>query len=203
MSQGEYLKIIKDIEKTIIGLATKNGWLWFYQMHQKEVLRYADKLLKLYPKANKRIVVISCWLHDFSYYQAKNKVGFDNRRKIHHIESAESASSILSKYQLTKEEIEQIKGCILAHRNSPPYLSRTIEEKIVAVSDTLSHFGSVFYFTYFKFYPDKSIDEMVKDDLEKLARDKRDFKLLPGSEELVKEEYKIIERLLINYQKII
>jgi hypothetical protein len=122
MDQGKYLEIIKDIEKTISVMATKNGWLWFYKMHQKEVLKYANKLLKKYPKADKKIVIISCWLHDFSYYQAKNMAGFDNKRKIHHIESAQLTDHILSKYQLPKEEIEQIKGCILAHRNSPPYL---------------------------------------------------------------------------------
>lgn len=201
MNKTEYQKILKDIGKTIVCLATENGWLWFYRMHQKEVLKYAIKLLKLYPEANKEVVIISCWLHDFSYYHVKDKSAFDNQRKIHHIESAKLAGDILSKHRLTVGEIGQIKSCILSHRNSPPYLAKTIEEKIVAVSDTLSHFGSVFYFTYLKFYPEKSIDDMVKDDLEKLARDKRDFKLLPGSEKLVKKEYETIKKLLANYQK--
>jgi hypothetical protein len=42
---------------------------------------------------------------------------------------------------------------------------------------------------------------MVKDDLEKLSRDKRDFRLLPGSEKLVEKEYKTIRQLLMNYRE--
>ena len=76
-----------------------------------------------------------------------------------------------------------------------------MEEKIIVVADTLSHFESVFYFTYFKIHPNHSIEKMVEDDLAKLKRDWRDLQLLPKAKKLVETEYRILKKLLESYKK--
>ena len=68
MTDRVFKHIIKQSEEVIIKLAKQNGWVWFYNMHQKEVLEAAEELLKLYPKADRQIVMIACWLHDVSKY---------------------------------------------------------------------------------------------------------------------------------------
>lgn len=181
-------------------LAAKNGWLWFYKLHQKEVVEYAEKLLRIYPSADRKIVLIACWLHDIAHYQARNSREILAVKAKHHIQGAEIAGRFLAGYRVSGEEIERIKRCILCHRNSAPYKPKTLEEKVVAVADTMSHFGSIFYFTYFKFHPHHSLEQMVADDLAKLKRDWRDIRLLPKAERLVREEYRMIKKLLNNYQ---
>jgi len=201
MINSTFKKIINDTQQKILKLTKKNGWLWFYKMHQKEVINASKKLLKLYPKANKKIVLISSWLHDISKYYAKNTKDVPAVEKNHHIDSAKIAERFLRSYKLNEKEINQIRNCILRHRNKPPYRARTLEEKMMTVADTLSHFTSIFYLTYFKFYPEHSIEEMVKNNLAKLKRDWRDIQLLPKAKKLVEEEYKILKKLLENYQK--
>jgi len=176
--------------------------MWFYNLHQKEVVNYAQKLLGIYKKADHKIVIISCWLHDIAHYYAKSSREILAVKASHHIDGANIAEEFLKDYNVTKEEIEKIKNCILCHRNKKPFIPKTLEEKVVTVADTMSHFGSIFYLTYFKFHPDHTLEQMVADDLDKLKRDKRDMALLPGAQRLVDKEYKTIKKLLNNYNKL-
>lgn len=201
MENQIFEQIVKDAQQKIQGLAKQNGWLWFYNMHQKEVVKYAEKLSELYPQANKQIVLISCWLHDIGHYYAKDGKEIIELKKKHHISGAEIADEFLKQYGLGQGEVDKIKTCILRHRNNEEYRAETLEEKIVVVADTLSHFGSIFYFVYFKFHPEHSLERMVKDELEKLDRDWRDLGILPEARRLVEAEYKTFKRLFESYNK--
>ena len=201
MTKQTLQKIIKESKIEIKKIADRNGWTWFYEMHQKEVIKYAEKLLSMYKKADREAVLISCWLHDIAHYYAKDGKEILKVKKFHHVNGAKLAEKFLEKYNLDKKEIDKIKNCILRHRNNEQYPARTLEEKIVAVADTLSHFGSIFYFTYFKFHPNHSLERMVEDDLAKLKREWRDIQILPKAKKLVENEYKTIKKLMENYNK--
>lgn len=196
-----FRKIVNDAEKKIFDLAKKNNFLWFYNLHQREVIKSAGKLLKTYKKANRKIVLISCWLHDIAHYYAKNEKEIIKVKSKHHTTGSEIAEKFLINYKINQKEIDEIKNCIIKHRNSPPYTPKTLEEKIVAVADTLSHFESIFYLTYFKIHPKRSLEKMVEDDLKKLSRDWRDLGILPKSRKLIKRKYKVLRDLMISYGK--
>jgi len=199
MTDRVFKQIIKEARELIIKLARQNGWLWFYKMHQQEVVEAAEELLKLYPKADRQIVIIACWLHDISKYYAKNSRDIPKVEQNHHIDSAKIAGEILQSGSLDPAEIKRIKNCILRHRNKPGFRPETLEEKIIAVADTLSHFKSVFYLTYFKFHPKHSLERMVKTDLAKLERDWRDLGLLSRSREMVEKEYQVLKKMFKSY----
>lgn len=201
MNNSEYKKIVSKTQEKIQKLANKNNWLWFYNLHQKEVAKFAKKLLVIYKKADYKIVLISCWLHDIAHYYAKNDKEILAVKANHHITGADIAEKFLKDFKASPDEIAKIKNCILCHRNKKPYVPKTIEEKIVTVADTMSHFGSIFYLTYFKFHPHHSLERMVSDDLAKLKRDYRDLKILPAAQRMVEPEYKMIKKLLSNYNK--
>lgn len=201
MTTPTFQKIIKDAKVEIKKIAKRNGWMWFYEMHQKEVIKYAEKLLKIYKTADRKTVLIACWLHDIAHYYARNGREILKVKKTHHLNGAKIAEKFLKQYNLKREEVEKITNCILKHRNHPPYTARTLEEKIVVVADTLSHFGSIFYLTYFKFHPSHSLEKMVEDDLAKLKRDWRDIQILPKAKKLAEAEYKMFKKLLENYNK--
>jgi hypothetical protein len=114
----------------------------------------------------------------------------------HHIRGAEIAAEFLKSFALSPKEVELIRKCVLNHRNLPYYKPKSLEEKIVAVADTLSHFKSVFYFSYFKTRPGCSFADMARDNLRELEQDWRDFLLLPKSKELVAEKYLIIKEMM-------
>jgi HD superfamily phosphodiesterase len=198
MENKLFQKIVKDINKFILIEAKKNDWMWFYDMHQKEVVRCAEKLLKIYKQADKQIVIIACWLHDISKYSVKDKSETKKHHATHHLSSYNFTKKFLNQYNLEDEIIAKIAQCVLRHRNSS-HKARTMEEKIVVVADTLSHFTSVFYFTHFKFHPESTLEFMAKNQLIKLERDWQDLGLLPGSKKIVEREYEVIKKLHENY----
>ena len=199
MTEKVFQKIIKDTQKYIITYAKKNGWMLFYRMHQKEMVDCAKKLLKVY-KADEKLVVVACWLHDVTKYQAKNnKKSISKFHKTHHLDGYEFTKKFLKKYEISEKEIEAIAQCVLRHRNSPPYQAKKIEEKIIATADVMSHFVSLFYLTYFKFYPNDTMEKMTENQIRKLDRDWRDLQLLPKAKKMVEREYKVIRKLIENY----
>jgi len=119
----------------------------------------------------------------------------------HHLDSAKIAAKILKDSVMDDSTINKIVRCIERHRNSEEYRPETIEERIVAVADTYSHFISIFYLTYFKFHPDHSIEEMVKLDKEKLERDWRDLQMVPEAAKLAKNKYEVLKEMLESYEQ--
>ncbi|KKR18171.1 MAG: hypothetical protein UU65_C0003G0177 [candidate division CPR2 bacterium GW2011_GWC1_41_48] len=193
-------ELIQKIEKEVFEIANKNGWEWFYKVHMKPMVKSANELLKLYPEANKEIVIIAAWLHDTAKIYAKDIIEFEEIHKTHHLESAEVAKDLLLKHkELTDEKIEEILSCIIRHRNSKDYPAKTLEEKIVTVADTLSHFRGAIYLIHFKFFPEHSLEQMAHEALAKLDRDWRDLKLLPEAPKLAETEYQVLKKMLESY----
>lgn len=197
----KYDKLYVDIEKKVMGMAKVSPLDWFFELHQKEVVKSAKFLLSKYPQADQDVVIIAAWLHDLGHFKAKTLEEVDLVKPDHHIVGAEMAEQILEKFDLPKVMIEKIKKCILCHRSKEPYIPQTIEEKIVAVADTLSHFESIFYLVYFKIYPNDSLDNYVLTQKEKLARDWRDLALLPEAQAIAKAKYEVISSMLNSYNK--
>ena len=194
-------KITSNIQKHLYTLAQKHDFVGFYKMHQLEVIKSAELLLKNYPQADKNIVIISCWFHDIRHFQANGEGEINAVKPLHHIDGAVEARKILNGYKIEESDIEKIVRCIERHRNSGKYIPENIEEKIVACADALSHFYSIFFLTFFKFHPSVSFDEMVPNQIQKLERDWRDVNMLPEAGELVKERYKILKKMLSSYGK--
>jgi putative nucleotidyltransferase with HDIG domain len=108
MTNTTYNKIIKNTKTKLEKLSKKNGWLWFYNLHQKEVIKFAEKLLKIYKKADKKIVIIACWLHDIAHYYARNSEEILEVKELHHVIGAKIAENFLKSYELSPEEISRI-----------------------------------------------------------------------------------------------
>jgi HD superfamily phosphodiesterase len=194
-------KLIKDAEIYVMKTAKSSPLDWFFELHQKEIIISANDLLREYPNADKNIVLLSCWLHDLGHFKAKTLDEIDVVKPNHHLVGAKMAEKFLLKYKLPKDQVDKVINCIICHRGSHPYIPTNIEEKIVAVADTLSHFQSIFYLLFFKIYPKYSLDEFVVLQRAKLKRDWRDLSLLPKAQEMVKDKYNFFLQMLDNYQK--
>ena len=87
--------------------------------------------------ADYNIVALAALLHDVASVTNKDFT------EEHHIIGARLAEEILSEYELTNEQIEMIKKCILNHRGSRLVDKTSPEEICVADSDAMAHFYSV------------------------------------------------------------
>lgn len=198
MQNKVYNKIISDVRREIVRAAKKNDWMWFYNLHQKEVVTAAQQLLSI-QKANEQIVVLACWFHDISKYQIESKNDTTDRHKTHHLDSRDFAEKFLRKYKISKDEKEAILNCVVRHRNKGEHCAETIEDKVVVAADVMSHFNSIFYFTYFKFHPNDSMDVMAKNQLKKIEKDWQDLEVMPKAKKLIKDKYILIKELCENF----
>lgn len=197
----KYNQIYLDAEKYAMDLAAKSPLRDFFGLHLPEVVLSAQQLLAKYKEADSDVVIIAAWLHDLGHFKAKTLADVDLVKPNHHIVGAEMAEDFLRQYNLPKEMLEKIKRAILCHRGSEPYSPETIEEKIVTVSDTLSHFQSIFFLVYFKIYPNDDFGTYVANQKSKLARDWRDLALLPEGREIARPRYEMIMSMLNDYKK--
>lgn len=157
----------QDLKKLVFELATSAGPEFSYLFHHlPQVEKWAKKILKEYPNANSEIVLCSVWLHDIGQITGKKEVD-------HAINSETYVLENLSKFGFDKNSVDQIAHCVRAHR-CKDVQPQSLEAKIVAMSDSLSHMTDSIYFEIVNL---NDLDFC----LEKLERDYRDKSLLKVS----------------------
>jgi len=196
-----YSQIEQEIKDSVLGMAKDSPLDWFFDFHLREVVAASEDLLKKYPEADREVVILASWMHDLGHLVARTLDEVDSVKADHHLVGEKMAQKMLEPYNLPKEKQDKIARAILCHRAKEPYLPQTIEEKIVAVADTLSHFESIFYLAYFKIYPKDSLVVFVTKQKEKMARDWRDLALLPEAQEIARPRYEMISQMLKDFTK--
>lgn len=168
--------IINYLKEEVYSRATKpeNKFGMGVYYHIEAVAKNAEILADKY-NADKEVVIIAGWLHDiasitdYSLYEE------------HHIHGAKIAQELLEKFDYDK--IELVKRCIINHRGSILNDKLTIEEKIVADADAISHFDSIPSLLYLA-YANKKMDiidgaNFVKNKLQrsynKLSEESKEF----------------------------
>ncbi|PLX27879.1 hypothetical protein C0583_01420 [Candidatus Parcubacteria bacterium] len=198
MLDKTYKRANKDINKHMVKKAQHNNAMWFYNLHIKEVVECARQLLPLY-NSDEKVVTLACWLHDVSLLYVESQNNMIDAHKIHHTESAKIADELLKPYKMDKQEKDLIISCVQYHRNKSGYQPKKTEEKIVAVADAMSHFTSLYYFTYFKFNPNDSLEEMILKRKKQIEKDWNKLDILPKSKKIVKDKYLFFKELINNY----
>jgi len=189
MRKYSYKEIVKNIEKLVQNECKKPANIFgyaFWTHHILPVVKYAELLAKRL-KADKEIVELAALLHDIGVIKGD--------RKNHHISGMKEAEKILKKFNYPKEQNEQIKHCIYAHRASKSIERKTLEAKCIASADAMAHFDEIpqlfeSAFIRFKLNPDEGKQWILK----KLKRDWK--KLIPEARKLVKDKYKAIKLIL-------
>jgi len=168
----------EEIDK-IKELAKKELTPDFFENHVKLVVKEAKWLLKFYPEADEEVVEAACWLHDIVHPSSGYK-GDD-----HNVASAKRAEIFLREIGVDDDKIKKIIHCIMSHRTSRPPEPETIEAKIVASSDNLSHFDG------FDYLVKKRGREWAEN---KIKKDLKVKFMLPEAIEYAKKKMKEIKR---------
>lgn len=183
MEDKEYKKIINDIEILLEDICKDDR----IKYHIIPVVNISKEMAKK-KNADIQVVVIAAYLHDVT------KILGD--RKTHHISGAQYARKFLEKYKISNEKINLIEECIKNHRGSTDYERKTLEEKIVATADAVSHFQhplTLFYAWYGR--RQCSIDDGADGIKNKLQRSWNKIEFEYVKKEL-KEKYNYLMQLL-------
>lgn len=161
-----------------------------WNFHILKVLKYSLALRKQY-KADKTVVELSVYLHDMARSTRDSET--------HHIEGAKLAEQILKKHHYPEKTIDAVKHCVISHRSSKEFTPKTIEARIVANADALSHFDMLPLFFHWRAKKGSFIETVEWVD-KKLKRDWETKLTLPQSKKLVKQKYADIKLLLKEFK---
>ncbi len=158
-----------------------------FEHHILSVRKHALILAKKYD-ANKEVIELAAYLHDIS----RLKSSTEN----HHIKGAAEAEEILKKFNYPQKTINHVKECILSHSSGKKVKPISIEAKIIASADVMSHFDEVLFLFFVAMrYKNKSLEDSRKWVYEKIRRDWKK-PLLPEARKMIKEKYHSIIKVM-------
>jgi len=194
---------ISKIEILIKDMCQKTDFPAQFEYHIIPVKKYALKLAKKY-KANRKVVDLGALLHDIGRITT-------NSQENHDTEGVKETTKILKRFGYNKEIIDEVNHCVLTHR-SRDKKPETLEAKIIATADAMSHFDLLPILTACACRI-KNIDlhHLTKEDIgvmykwlnEKIERGWNQKLLLPEAKEMLKKKYQAIRTVLDgikNYQ---
>ena len=133
------MSILESIKEEVMILnkeymSTSEDSYNFWEEHIKYVVQESLELAKTYG-TDIEIVELAALLHDIALM---SKTG---TRLEHHVNGANIARNLLTKYGYQEEKLNKVAKCILNHRSSKN--STSIEELCVADADILAHFDNI------------------------------------------------------------
>ena len=170
------------------GAAETFSIFWF--LHLKPVISYSKELAIKY-NANMEIAWLSAILHDLARLDDLEP---------HDEISSEKAYSMLLEEGFKKELAEDAKKTILTHR-CKKHKPKTLEQKILATADAMSHFKTPFYF-WFSSISSKPLKEQLEGNARKIERDYNEKIFFEDERESVKKEYEALKSWFEYYSKI-
>lgn len=135
---------------------------WFFTVHLLGVEKFALELLKKLPNADQEIVLLGVWLHDLQRIRGIK----GNHAKI----GAKEAEKVLKNFGYPPKTIKHVKNIILAHSCDTSLMPKTLEGKILASADAMSHYINDFYLTIAT-TGESDLANFKKWALEKIAKD--------------------------------
>lgn len=185
----EVIEKIKQIIRETCEAESNPHGLGALTHHIPLVAKCAKKLAKKL-HADEEIVEIAAWLHDYASILNKDWI------EDHHVHGAILARELLVKYKYSPEKIEIITDAIESHRGSKPGEHKTIESKIVASADAMSHIIDAYELLHYaytlkKLDPDEGANWVAR----KIERSWK--KMMPEAKEMVKDRYDAIKLILI------
>ena len=186
---NDIIKEIYDEVKRRCMLPSNAYGIGAWDHHIELVYKIAIEICYKYG-AKHDIVALAALLHDIASVTDKSYT------EEHHIIGAQMAEELLSSYQISREDLELIKKCILNHRGSRLVEKTTPEEICLADADAMAHFYSVPSLLRMVYVEkNMSIDEGAEFVYKKLERSYT--KLSDKGKEIILPNYEAAKTLLL------
>lgn len=148
--------------------------------HVFEAEKWAEKILKKYPEANREVLLASVWLHDIGYFMGE--------KAIDHAVKAEKIADEFLGDSVDEDLKKNILHCIRSHRNKD-VMPETLEAKLMVVIDCASHFTGTLYMFLFSY--GRSVDMIM----EKIDKDYADLSIFPEIQKTLQPVYESWKKL--------
>lgn len=154
---------INKLKVSVSAAASSRGFVhykWFVKWHLEIVEKIANELLEFYPDADKNVVIVMAWMHDYGKI-----VDFDNQYQATLVKGKE----LLAEIGFGDDFIDKVIGNIelLDKKMEVDLHNAPIEVQIVSSADGCSHMVGPFMHLFWNFETDetfkgKSLDELME-----------------------------------------
>lgn len=174
---------IKQFKEHVIQKANDPNFIhhkWYVKYHLNIVQDIAFELCDTYKEADKDIVEILVWLHDYGKI-----VNFDNQYE----ETLTSGKKVLEDFGFEKDLIDKLIHYVelIDKKENLGSNETPIEVKIISSSDGAAHLIGPFFSIYWYENSDKGIEELIENNIIKSKKDWEKKIVLPE----VKEKFKL------------
>ena len=157
---------------------------WFVSYHLRIVEEVALKLAAAYPEADKDLVRVLAWTHDYSKPLTRDKES-EKSSLLPMVRTALSELSFDETYIANVcSRLEEIES-----KDTRPIEKASIEAQIISSADGAAHLIGPFFYSYFRNDPSESIIVTMQRVMQKANRDWEKKILLPEARELVRVRY--------------
>ncbi|MFS8159111.1 MAG: hypothetical protein ACMG6E_02650 [Candidatus Roizmanbacteria bacterium] len=164
---------------------------WYIKYHIEIVEKIALELCDVYQEADSELVLVIVWLHDYpKIIQVKDKI--ESSLKIRELMKEigfkeEFIQKVLSSYEIFENPFE-------IDLNTAP-----IEVKITSSADAAAHLVGPFYMLYWYENPQKSIEELLKDNAWKSNHDWTKKIVLPEIKNSFEKRFHLLNEMIGNF----
>lgn len=182
---------VGEVERFAREKFAKADMNWFVKMH----LEYVEKfslILAEKKNANKDVLRLSVWLHDINHDKVKEN---------HHMENAAFAVELLAKQGFDAKIVKAVEHCILTHSCKNDHIPQTLEAKILASADAMSHIDNFSVLLFVAFVIEKYDTKRAHEWLSrKIDRDWNKI-LIHEGKEIIKNKYEEAMEALKHMEK--
>lgn len=181
--------VIEKVKQLVNDELKKHGKEYERKLHFAKVRDYAMWLAEQHPEADKEIVELSAWLHDIAR--------IETAEEDHHVKGAEKAGKILKGFGYPEDRIKKVQHCVISHRGKEnQYKPETIEARIVASADAMSHFDTTFNIAWIGAKMGMDMLETIEWLKAKLERDWEKKLYFPEAKEKMRDKYEAFKLLV-------
>ncbi|HCC22944.1 TPA: hypothetical protein DF272_02085 [Candidatus Falkowbacteria bacterium] len=158
---------------------------WYVDYHLKIVEKIAISLCRKYPAANRSVVLLLVWLHDYG-----KMVDYEHQHEATITFGREKLAKIGFKPAMIDQALEYVK--IIDNHGRGDLAQAPIEVKIVSSADGAAHLIGPFYAVYWYENPQKSICEIMAGNRKKADMEWKEKIVLPEVKKEFKKRYEFI-----------
>jgi len=164
---------------------------WFWDSHLAIVEQYTQELAAE-QGTDVEVVLLGVYLHDIARIRGKGE-------EEHDLVGVPIAEEIMKQFGYDDQIIQRVKGVILTHR-CKERKPESLEEKILATADAMSHFRGDFYLPLiWHHYPNDKLGEMIRFVLDKMERDFHDKIFFESARAKIKPDYEAFKQVFSTF----